>query len=244
VIIVAAAVAAGYSGPPLVCEREPYEVPLARLSVSFADDGGAQYVRINLVGSDDYVTIGPEEDAHIRPTRRGKETTSYPESRSNADQLSAFEAAQLRTVVGLLIETLRGFESDLARDRWGRVHYLDGFLLRFLRGFHHLYDVATCCSEGLPRTARIPESAFDVSTTSPKTDERVAGWRSTKDHVVKLRISAKALVGQLAHWMGESESDYRRLFDKDVQKAYTLFVRTYLGRAAVPDGRVATQSTK
>jgi hypothetical protein len=221
--------------------REAFDVPLAKLSVASDDRGEALQVHVTREGADTYATITASGDESVRLTRKGRETTEYPESRSVAERLSTFEAAVLRDVSSSLVTTLNALGDDLAKGRWARARYLDGYLLRFLRGYQALCEVATCCQEALPRTARIPEAAFDVSTMSPKTDERVQMWQLTPDHVVKLRICAKTLASDLGQWIQTSQADPEEFFGDGLKRSYALFVNAYLGRQAPAERRVATK---
>lgn len=207
-----------------------------KLSVSLSANGTVERVRVANGDPEKYSVLSPVADEEVVLTRRGRETTAYPEHKSSAERLSAFEAEQLRKVVESLAVTLEGFERDLAREHWGRVHYLDTYLLRFMTGFYYLCDAVTCSNNRLSRAARVPEAAFDVSTMSPKTDKRVAKWRATPEHVVKLRICAKSLCRELRSWQKDSEADYQQFFDTDLQRAYAVFVRTYLGLPKPPKG--------
>lgn len=208
--------------------RESFTVPLSKLSVRL-DEGTKRVkrVRISNEGNDDYVNIGPINDEYVKMTRKGRETTVHREAWESAYFITDFEGEQLQQVVSRLIETLKVLEADLRKDKWARCHYLDGFLPRFLRGFYFLYDAMVCHQEGLPRVARIPERAFDVSLTSPKSDNRIAKWRAQKDHIIKLRIVTKELTYQLEKWLKSAKGDPQRTFDGDVKKAYSLFIRIY-----------------
>jgi len=227
-VLLIAAYAAGQQSPENLFPRAPYTVPLAKLSVSLDDaNRKVERVRVSYEGSDDYVNLGPINDEYVKMTRRGRETTVYREPWESAVYVSDFEAEHLQLVTQTLISTLEGFEGDLKKGNWERIHYLDGYLPRFLRGFYYLCDAVVCGQDGLPRVARVPETAFDVSLVSAKTDVRVAAWRKQTDHVIKLRIAAKELVYQLQRWEKASQADPQRFFDSDVNKAYSLFIRVY-----------------
>ncbi len=208
--------------------RTAYDVPLARLSVRVNEETNrAERVRVSFEGTDDYANIGPLNDERVERTRLGRETVVYREPWQVAHTITEFEGEQLFQVVKRLASTLEDFEGDLHKGRWGRIHYLDGFLPRFLRGFYFLYDAMVCHQKGLPRWTCVPESAFDVSLTSPKTDARIADWRSEPDHIIKLRIVTKELVFQLEQWMDKAKRDYQLPLSRDAMKAYTLFIRIY-----------------
>jgi len=220
--------------------RTSYSVPLARLSVRVDEETNrAERVRVSFDGSDDYANIGPLNDEMVERTRLGRETVVYREPWQVAGSITEFEGEQFYEVVERLVETLEGFEEDLHKSRWGRIHYLDGFLPRFLRGFYFLYDAMVCHQKGLPRVALVPESAFDVSLASPKTDKRVAEWRSRSDYIIKLRIVAKELAYQFEEWMKKAKRDPQRPLSPEVIKAYTLFIRIYFNLP--PPARVPSQ---
>jgi hypothetical protein len=210
--------------------RESFSVPLARLSVSI-DEGSrkVERVRISYGGSDDYVNIGPLNDEYVKMSRKGRETTVFRESWQNAMYVTEFEGEHLHKVTGTLVEALEILESDLHKGNWARCHYLDGYLPRFMRGFYYLCDAMVCSQAraGLPRVARIPEIAYDVSLVSPKTDKRIARWRQQTDYIIKLRIAAKELVYQFQRWQKAAKDDPSEFFDTKVKKAYVLFVRIY-----------------
>lgn len=215
--------------------RETFTVSLAKLSVALEETTKkVERVRISYEGSDDYINVGTINDEYVKMTRKGRETTVYREPWESAAYVSDFEGSQLRSVTETFIEALRTFEDDLQKERWPRLHYLDGFLPRFMRGFYYLCDAIVCGQEGLPRVARVPETAFDVSLVSPKTDERVAKWRAQPDHVIKLRIASKELAYQLERWAKANEADPQRFLDSDSKKAYSLFIRIYFNLAPQP----------
>lgn len=228
IILALLSVTAAAGNPKGLHPRETYNVPLAKLSVSL-DDGSkrVERVRVSYEGTDDYANIGPINDEFVKLTRRGRETTVYREPWESAFHVTDFEGEKLYEVIERLVETLEDFEENLKDKKWAKCHYLDSYLPRFLRGFYFLYDAMVCHQNGLPRVARVPEHAFDVSLNSPKTDERIAKWRSQPDHIIKLRIATKELVYQLQRWQKRAKGDPQRLLDNDVKKAHSLFIRIY-----------------
>jgi hypothetical protein len=85
----------------------------------------------------------------------------------------------------------------------------------------------------------VPESAFDVSLTSPKSDERINRWRAQQNHVLKLRIISKELAFQLQEWdrkvLDNSKRDHELFFDTKVKEAFSLFIRLYFNQHPLPD---------
>lgn len=224
---------------PEPAPRSAYSVPLLRLSVSFDNETNAlQRVRIASDASNDYTIITPLNDERVVYTRKGRETTVYRETWESAWMVTDFEREQLIEVVHSLVQTLEGFERDLARERFDRILYLDAFLPRFLRGFYYLCEAIRNHHDPLPRVTRIPESAYDVSLNSLKSDERITEWRTTHQHIMKLRIVSKEFAYQLDRW-ARAESrrkkpDPARLFTTETLKAYSLFVRVYFNLNPVP----------
>jgi hypothetical protein len=211
--------------------REEYHIPLAKLSVSFDEETHAfQKVRISYEGQDDYSTIARNDDQFVHVTRNGVEKHLYQEPWDQAFAISDFEARELDHVCKTFIETLKGFEGDLQKERWGRCLYLDAFMPRFLRGFYYLYCAARNNIEALPLSARVADSMYDVSLNSPVSDARLAAWR-TGDNIIKLRIITKELAYQLETWQKKELENPKRnkeiSYGADLEEAFSLFVRTY-----------------
>lgn len=219
--------------------RSAYPVPLVKLSVSFDDEThNLERVRISSDNKSDYVVVTALNDELVRFTRNGREKTVYREVPVTAWHITDFERKQLDEIVQSLVVTLQGLEKDLAKEHFDRVLYLDSFLPRFLRGFYYFTEAIRDGYDPLPRVARIPESAFDVSLNSPKSDERLKKWRSTPQQILKLRIVCKEFAFQLKKWL-KSESknkktDPARFLNSNTLKAYSLFVRVYFNLKPPP----------
>jgi hypothetical protein len=213
-------------------KRAPFNVPLAKISVAMDETtNDLKNVRISYEGSNDYVVITPYDDERIRLTAEGREKEVLREQPELAYFTSDFESDELHKVTHTFISTLQIFENDLRHERWDRCLYLDSYLPRFLRGYYYLCDAIREFREPLPRNARIPESAFDVSLNSPKSDERINMWKNDKDYVIKLRIVAKELTFQLKQWESKDRKKIKNspelFLDTKVKEAFGLFIHVY-----------------
>jgi len=216
--------------------RTPFRIPLARIAVAFDEETrGYNQVRISFDESGSYAIIAPGDDRFVRVSRRGDENTVYRESPEKAYQLSDFEAKIISDVSRTLISALNEFENSLKNEAWGRLLYLDSYFPRFLRGFHVMICAAKGSTEALPRSALVSEDDYDVSTSSPKSDVRVNMWRSSEDNIMKLRIAARELAHQTREWQKKELNNSKRnpefSYSTDFDRAFTAFVRNYLGRA-------------
>ena len=214
-------------------ERSPYDIPLVRLKIGDDENGGDQFreIRITLKEGKEYAKITRYSDLHLKVVRNGREKTVHSEPPDLAFMLSDFEAEALHLTTRSLIETLEDFERDLKRGRWDRCLYLDSFLPRFLRAYYFLVCAARNSTHALPEIARIPERAFDVSLSSPKSDKRINGWRRSPSNVIKLRIITKELIHQLKEWQKKELDNSRRnpeiSYSSNVEEAYGLFIKIY-----------------
>jgi hypothetical protein len=225
-----------------LANRTSYDVPLVRLKVAGGDeDDGLREVQVYIDGRDEYAVVAPYNDLHVEAGRGGTRTIEHGESPSNAFIITDFEAEQINRAVESLIATLETFEKDLKRRRWGRCLYLDAFLPRFLKAFYFMVCAARNSEEGMPRIGRIPESVFDVSLSSPKSDARVAMWKE-KEYLIKLRIITREFIYQLEQWQKKELENSRRnpevTYSAKAEEAFALFVKMYFDIKAPPtDGR-------
>lgn len=182
--------------------REQYSIDLAKIALHFSDEQTEmpEYVRASFVNNDDYVTISTIDDAYVKNTRKGREKTVYRESFEKAYYLTDFEAKQISLVCKTLSTTLDDLEENLKDNKWERCVYLDSFFPKFLRGFYYLVNSAKNSTDAFSEESLVPESAFDVSMNSPKSDTRINYWRNTSDYVVKLRIITHELNYQIGLW--------------------------------------------
>ena len=208
-------------------ERIPYSIPLLKLSVM--DNNTA--VRISRPGNDDYVIISSLSDVYVKNSRSKTSKITYRESPDKAYYLTDFEAHQLLLVCKSFVETLEEFEKHLQNGRWGQCLYLDAFLPKFIRGFYLLLGASRNATEGYSKIVRRFEKEFDVSLNSPRSDARVAAWRSTPEGVVKLRIVTKELIYQLKTWERRELTNSKRnpeiILSLKCEEALDLFVRIY-----------------
>jgi hypothetical protein len=218
-------------------ERSAYDIPLVRLKIGDDEDGGDEFkeIRVTLKEGKEYAEITRYSDLHIKVVRNGREKTVHSEPPDLAFMLSDFEAESLDRPTLSLIKTLEDFERDLKRGRWDRCLYLDSFLPRFLRAYYFLVCAARNSTHALPEIARIPERAFDVSLSSPKSDKRINAWRSSPNYVIKLRIITKELIHQLKEWRKKELDNSRRnpeiSYSSKVEEAYGLFIKIYFNHS-------------
>ena len=237
ILALSASLSYGSDQPPEGLEpRTPFRVPLARIAITFDEASrGHNQVRISFDESGSYAVIAPGDDMFVKKGRRGDENTVYKESAEKAYQLSDFEAKQISAVCRTLISTLGEFESALKNQAWGRLLYLDAYFPRFLRGFHVMICAAKGSTEALPRAALVSESDYDASANSPKSDARINKWRSNEDDIMKLRIAARELAHQTKEWQKKELDNSKRnpeySYSTEFDRAFTAFVRNYLGRA-------------
>lgn len=232
-----AALGASSSGQSLG-KRTPYDIPLVRLKVADSEDSDRlRAVQVSIDGREEYAVIAPFNDLHVEVARNGTRKIEHGESPTSAFIITDFEAEQINRAVESLIQTLETFEKDLKRRRWGRCRYLDAFLPRFLKAFYFLVCAARNSEEGMPRIGRIPESVFDVSLSSPKSDARIAMWSQT-EYLIKLRIITREFVYQLQEWQKKELENQKRnpevVYSAKAEEAFALFVKMYFDIKAPP----------
>ena len=212
--------------------RTEFPIILAKISLSYNKQTGAvSRARITFDDTDDQIVISTLDDIYIKNTRHSSEKTTYREPVEKAYYLTEFEGKQINRVCKTFIPTLEQFEKDLKNENWGKCLYLDAFLPRFLRGFNALLYLSKNTPESINKKIRIPEEEFDVSLNSPKSDARINHWRSTPDHVVKLRIATKELIYQIKLWQKRELLNKKRnpeiSYSNKLESAFSLFVRIY-----------------
>jgi hypothetical protein len=225
-------------------KRTPYGIPLAKLSVSFNDQTNLfEKVKVSFGSSDDdessYDIIAPIADFEIKVTKDGRQKIVHNEVPDKAYMISDFEADVLNRVCKTMVPTLETFEHDLQHERWDKLLYLDSFFPRFLRGFYYLYCAARNSPYALPKSICIPDSLYDISLTSPKSDERIRTWQTQNNQIIKLRIVSKELVYQIKEWQKQELDNQRRNPEvsggKKFEEAFTLFVKLYFNVQPMPD---------
>jgi hypothetical protein len=232
---------------PLAAEigkRSSYSLSFARLSVSFEERTHVfEKVRVSFDTEDDpsdeSFFIGPVNDYQIKETGSGRQKYLHVEQADKAYIISDFEAQVLNRVCKTFISTLETFEKDLHKEHWDRCLYLDCYFPRFLKGFYFLYCGARNSPYAMPKSACVPDSLYDVSLTSPKTDKRIQAWISRPDYIIKLRIITKELIYQLKEWQKRELDNPSRNVElpagKKVEQAFTLFMKIYFNLAPSPE---------
>lgn len=219
---------------PELAPRKEFDIPLAKLKVAFDEQTGQKdMVKIRFGRSNEQIIISTLNDYVEKRKKHGKETITFRESVEKAYQLSDFEAEHIDDVCKTMQKTLDDFEGDLKRKRWGKCLYLDAYLPRFLDGFHTLICAAKSSADALPRHAKAPADAYDVSESSPKSDQRINSWRADEDKRIKLRIATKELVYQTKKWRKKELNNKKRnkalSYSDSFDRAFTAFVHTYFG---------------
>lgn len=211
-------------------QRKEFNVPLAFMTVSFDERHECQEVFITFGSSEEGFGISSGDDRYVKDTRRMRTDEIFREQRGQENLLSPFEAKVINHVCSTFGSTLDIFESDLKAQRWNRLLYLDGYFPPFFKAFYYLLTSARD-DNALPAVVNIPDSLFDNSLVSPKSDNRIAFWRGSPDHTMKLRIAAKELMYQIKQWQKlELANPKRDAFEDHSEKfveAYELFIRLY-----------------
>lgn len=226
-------------------KRTSFSIPLARLSVSYDERTHVfEKVKVSFGGSDDKevdecAIITPITDYEIKVTHDGRQKFVHVEAPDKAYIISDFEAEVINKVCKSFTNTLEIFEKDLHKNRFDRCLYLDAYFPRFLKGFYFLYCAARNSPYALPRSACIPDSLFDVSLTSIKSDERINSWQQQTDHIIKLRIITKELIYQIKEWQKKEIDNPSRNVEvpagKVFEEAFTLFIKIYFNMKPSPE---------
>jgi hypothetical protein len=224
-------------------QRSSFPIPLANLSVSYNNEtNDFEKVKVSFGSSDDEnrsFIIAPGDDYEIKMTREGTKKFVHTESPDKSFMISDFEAQVLNKVCKSYIQTLEFFEQDLRGGKWDRILYLDSFFPRFLKGFYYLYCSARNSSYALPRGICIPDTMYDISLVSPKSDRRISQWRQQPDAIIKLRIISKELIFQIKEWQKKELDNRNRnpeiAYGKNIEKAFTLFMKIYFDLQPVSD---------
>ncbi len=214
-------------------KRQEFSIPLAKLSVG-TDNISGKYNKVKIVYSDEKVQaiITAENDIGIKITNKGSEKSLFREDASRSYEISRFEAQEIGKVCKSLIHTLEIFERDLKDAKFDQIRYLDGYFPKFLKNFKILLQLAQGSTEFRQINKLIPDAAFDISLSSPKTDVRIKRWQLQPEYIMKLRITAKELIYQLKEWESK-ELAGRKI--PDVTKAakaeqiLDLFIKVYFG---------------
>jgi hypothetical protein len=225
-------------------KRSSFSIPLARLSVSFDERTHVfEKVKVSFDSDDDpaeeYVFIEPISDYEIKNNRDGRQKTVHLEVPDKAFIISDFEAKILYKTCKTFVNTLEIFEKDLQKQHWDRCLYLDAYFPRFLKGFYYLYCAARNSPYALPKSACAPDSLYDISLTSPKSDARIKHWRDKPDHIIKLRIITNELLYQIKDWQKKELDNPSRNVEvpggKKFEEAFTAFVKIYFSTGPLPE---------
>jgi hypothetical protein len=227
-----------------VGKRASFSLPLARLSVSFTERTHVfEKVKVSFDTDDDisdeYYLIEPIIDFEIKESKDGRQKIVHVEEPDKAYIISDFEAKILNRVCKSFVAMLEIFEKDIQKEHWDRCLYTDAYFPRFLKGFYYLYCACRNSPYAMPKSACIPDSLYDISLTSPKSDLRIASWKSKPERLIKLRIVAKELMFQLKEWQKKELDNPHRNIEvpagKKVEQAYMLFVKIYFDLAPSPE---------
>jgi hypothetical protein len=243
ILLIAVLAAVSFTGAQTPGKRSSYNIPLAKIGVSFNDQTGQfEKVKVSFGTSDDesyFIIIAPGIDYEIKITKDGRQKFVHNEVSDKNFMISDFEADVINRVCKTFIPTLETFEKDLQRERWDKLLYLDSFFPRFLKGFYYLYCAARSSPYALPKSICVPDSLYDISLTSPKSDERVRMWQTKSNTLLKLRIIAKELVYQIKEWQKreiDCPSRNKEIpYGKKFEEAFTLFVKIYFDLQPTPD---------
>ena len=211
--------------------RKPFSIPLAVLAYSPAQDTIAEKVSVWFDKPNESWEISATGERHILEKDMQTEEEIYRKPSGRALHLNSIEAQLINRVCKTLIKTLDGFESDLKNNRWDKCRYLDSYLASFCCGFYHLITLAKSSKRALPEITCPPDSLYDRSLESPKSDARIAQWRRSADHVVKLRIAVRELIYRIKDWQNKELDNPKRDVWKDESadfvEAYEFFIRLY-----------------
>jgi hypothetical protein len=213
-------------------KREPFQVPLAILTVHLNQKtGNLDEVFISYGSKTEGWAISSLNDRHIKFTLKRQVDHIYKENPRIAYMLTDFEAKHLNRVCNTLVRTLTMYERFLQRKEWGKLLYLDGYLPSFFKGFHYLMLASYCYRVQMPAFTCIPDSLFDNSFNSIKSDRRIRLWRSKPDRVIKLRIITKEVIHQIKLWqkkeLNNQNRDPRDSHSKQFKHMYELLIRLY-----------------
>ncbi len=243
ILFIATLAAVSLAGADTPGKRTSFGIPLANLSVSFNDQTNEfEKVKVSFGNPEDesyYVLIEPLTDFEVKISKDGRQKFVHNEAPDKSFMISDFEADIINRVCKTFVPTLDMFERDLQHERWDRLLYLDAFFPRFLKGFYYLYCAARNSPYALPKGICIPDSLYDVSLTSPKSDERIRMWQTQSNHIIKLRIISKELAYQIREWQKQELDNSHRNpevnYGQKFEEAFALFVKLYFNLQPLPD---------
>jgi hypothetical protein len=212
-------------------KRQEFSIPLAKISIG-TDSLTGKYIRAKIFYLDEkeHSIISGDNDILVKTTSKGTEKTLYREEASRAFLISEFEAHELGKTCKGFIQTLEILEHDLKDAKYEKIRYLDGFFPKFLKSFKILLLLTKNENDCRQINNLLPDTAFDVSINSPKTDSRVLIWQSQKDYILKLRIVTKELAYQLKMWESKelsSKNQIDMMKCAEVEEILDLFIKVY-----------------
>ena len=211
--------------------RKAFPIPLPMVAYTPAQDSVGEKVIIWFDRANESWEISSTEVRHILEKDMQTEQEIYRKPPGQGFLLNSIEIQVINRICKTLIKTLDGFERDLGNNRWVKCRYLDSYLASFFCGFYHLITIAKSSKSALPEITCPPDSLYDRSPESPKSDVRLAQWRQSADHVVKLRIAARELMYRIKDWqkkeLNNPKRDIWRDQSGDFVEAYELFIRLY-----------------
>jgi hypothetical protein len=211
-----------------LAERTPYSIPLVKLSLM--KDRTAIRISKN---DDDYAIIGLLDDVIIKNTKDKKTTVTFREFSNQAHYLSDFEARYLIIVSQSLVAALEELERNLQQKKWGQCLYLDAFLPKFLRNFYMLIGITQNNVFKYSDIICTFEQKFDISLSSPRSDERISLFKNDNDRLLKLRIASKEVAYQLRLWEKKELSNTNRNLEislsTKVEESLEFFIKIYFG---------------
>jgi hypothetical protein len=211
--------------------RKPFTIPLAVLAYSPAQDTMTEKVCVWFDKANESWEVTAKEQRHILAKDMQTEEEIYRKPPGRDFRLNSIDAQLINRVCKTLAKTLDIFENDLKNNHWDKCLFLDSYLSSFFRGFYHLLTVAKNSPRALPEITCPPDSLYDRSPESPKSDVRIAQWRASGDHVTKLRIAARELIFQIKEWQKKELDNPNRDTGNDQSgnfaAAYEFFIRLY-----------------
>ena len=215
-----------------VSERDSFGIPLA-IVVAYFDRDSKKLSEVLVKYHNDMEgwTISFTDDRYIKDTKNKTREHVHIERRGLASSISPFEAEVIYKVLKSFEKTLNVFSTDLEKERWGRILYLDGRFPLFLFSFYNLLSAAVASYDEIPKSASIDRALFEDSFSSPLSDKRVNTWKKDSEHILKLRIAAKELSFQSKKWREESLKKAKLNVDSRTMinfgKAFALFMKLY-----------------
>ena len=226
----------------ITLHREAFEIGLQKLSLG-NDPTHSSYktIRIDLNQTNkqsEYALITRLDDYYIKNSANSSKKITYSEVSEFTNYASTFELECCGKVVTSFLKVLKQFDALLQKKNWNRCLYLDSYFPRFLQSFYYLNCAMFNSLEVLPQSCAVPDSLFDVSLNSKKSDKRIQIW-TRNDTGIKLQIASRELDFQLQQWLKrdfkEGRNSTRHMVNglsQHLQQVYLLFISLYFNRAS------------